>query len=528
MKNPYLSRRRTTYAKHMVVATSEGLAAQAGLEIMKSGGNAIDAAVATAAALTVCEPCSNGIGSDCFAIVYFEGKTYGLNSSGYSSKNISIDKVKARGFDEMPKYGVIPVTVPGTPRGWAALIKRFGNLSLEEVLQPAIKLARQGFAISENVGYYFDKGIEIYQKHNKTAEYNHFFRTFTNNGTRYTAGDIFKNNDLAETLEEIGQTNAESFYKGKLADKIVRFMEKYQGFIDKEDLSQFKSKWVQPLSFNYKGFDILELPPNGQGLTTLMALNLLKDKDFKTNDVSTLHQQIEALKIAFSDTLTYLTDPKFMTINPEFLISPEYKALREKDITPKAKEMSPLDYKSSGTVYLATADKEGNMVSFIQSNYMGFGSGLVVEGTGISLQNRGHTFSLDPDHANALQPRKKTYHTIIPGFITKNDKAVGPFGVMGGFMQPQGHLQVLMNYIDFHMDPQAAIDAPRFRWIENKKVALETYMDKDIVEGLKKHGHHIVIDPNTASFGRGQIIIKKNDHYEAGSETRCNGHIAYE
>jgi gamma-glutamyltranspeptidase/glutathione hydrolase len=525
--NQYLSRRRPTYAKHAVVATSEGLAAQAGLEIIKQGGNAIDAAVATAAALTVVEPCSNGIGSDCFAIVYYQGKTYGLNSSGYSSRNISIDKVKERGFEQMPKFGVVPVTVPGTPKGWAALIKRFGNLSLKEVLEPAIQLARKGFALGETVGYYFDKAIEHYQKQNKTAEYNHFFRTFTDNGKRYKAGDIFKNDDMADTLEQIGQTNADSFYKGTLAEKIVQFMHKYDGFIDEKDLSEFKCEWVNPMSINYKGYDILELPPNGQGLTALMALNLLKDREFKPNDVSSLHQQIEAIKIAFSDTLKYLTDPKHMDIHPEYLISDEYKELRKKDITDHAKEMKPIDYKSAGTVYLATADNEGNMVSFIQSNYMGFGSGLVVEGTGISLQNRGHTFSLDENHANALKPRKKTYHTIIPGFITKNDKAVGPFGVMGGFMQPQGHLQVVMNMIDFDMNPQAALDAPRFRWDQKKNVALESYFDQDIVEGLKSLGHDIKIDPNSGGFGRGQIILKKKDHYEAGTETRCNGHIAY-
>lgn len=527
MTNQYLSRRRPTYAKNAVVATSEGLAAQAGLEILKQGGNAIDAAVATAAALTVVEPCSNGIGSDCFAIVYFEGKTYGLNASGYSSRNISIDKVKEKGFDKMPKFGVIPVTVPGTPKGWAALIKRFGTMSLEDVLQPAIHLARHGFALGETVGYYFDKALAQYQKHNKTAEYNHFFRTFTDNGTRYKAGDTFKNEDMANTLEDIGATNSDSFYKGDLAKKIVRFMKKYDGFIDEEDLSKYKCDWVNPMSINYKGYDILELPPNGQGLTALMALNLLKDRDFKANDLQSIHQQIEATKIAFSDTLKYLTDPKHMQISPDFLISQEYKNLREKDITDKAQDMEPIDYKSAGTVYLATADKDGNMVSFIQSNYMGFGSGLVVEGTGISLQNRGHTFSLDPEHANALAPKKRTYHTIIPGFITKNDKAIGPFGVMGGFMQPQGHLQVVMNLIDYKMNPQAALDAPRFRWDQGKKVALETYFDQEIIDGLKSLGHDILVDPVSGGFGRGQMILKKKDHYEAGCETRCNGHIAY-
>ena len=527
MNNQYFSRRKVTYAKNNVVASSEGLASQAGLDIIKKGGNAIDAAVATAAALTVVEPCSNGIGSDSFAIIHYQGKTYGLNSSGYSSRNISIDKVKARGFNEMPKYGLVPVTVPGTPKAWATLIKRFGNLSLEEVLEPAIHLARHGFVLNETVGYYFDKAIEHYQKHNKTAEYNHFFRVFTDNGRRYKAGDIFRSEEMAETLEEIASSNADSFYKGDLAKKIVNFMKKYDGFIDEDDLSSFSCDFVEPLSVDYKGYDILELPPNGQGMTALMALNLLKDKEFIKDSPSSLHQQIEAIKIAFSDTQKYLTDPKFMKMDVKYLLSQEYKDLRKKDLTDKAKLMEPIDYKSSGTVYLATADQEGNMVSFIQSNYMGFGSGLVVEGTGISLQNRGHTFSLDKEHHNALQARKRTYHTIIPGFIKQNDKAIGPFGVMGGFMQPQGHLQVIMNMIDYHMNPQEALDAPRFRWDQGLKVALETYFDDSIVKGLKELGHDIYVDPIAGGFGRGQIILNKKDHYEVGTETRCNGHIAY-
>jgi gamma-glutamyltranspeptidase/glutathione hydrolase len=527
MNNQYLSRRKPTYAKNNVVASSEGLASQAGLEIIHKGGNAIDAAVACAAALTVVEPCSNGIGSDAFAIVHFQGKTYGLNGSGPSSRHISIDKVKARGYDKMPKYGVVPVTVPGTPKAWAALIKRFGNLSLEEVLQPAIRLARHGFAISETVGYYFDKAIEHYQKTNKTAEFNHFFRVFTDNGRRYQAGDIFKSEDMAKTLEAIGESDANSFYKGDLAKKISHFMKKHNGFIDEKDLADFDVSWVTPISINYKGYDVLELPPNGQGLTALMALNLLKTRAFEANDVQTIHQQIEAIKIAFSDTQTYLTDPHYMKVDPKYLISEAYKQAREKEITDMAKEMSPIDYKSAGTVYLATADQDGNMVSFIQSNYMGFGSGLVVDGTGISLQNRGHTFSLDPEHHNALEPGKRTYHTIIPGFIKKDDHAIGPFGVMGGFMQPQGHLQVIMNMVDFGMDPQAALDAPRFRWDQGLDVALETYFDEAIVKGLMAKGHKTKTDPVSGGFGRGQIILHKKDHYQVGTESRCNGHIAH-
>lgn len=527
MNNPFESYKQCVYAKHGVVATSEGLAAQAGLEILKKGGNAIDAAVATAAALTVVEPCSNGIGSDNFALIYYHNKLYGMNSSGYSSRNISIDKVKAKGFDQMPRSGVIPITVPGTPKGWASAVKRFGKLSLEEVLAPAIRLARNGFAIGHQVGWYFDKAIEHYQKIHTGEAYQHFFDVFTRNGVRYQAGDIFKSDDLADTLEEIAKTNADSFYTGRLAKKIVSFMERHGGFIDAKDLADYDVEFVEPIRTNYRGYDICEIPPNGQGITALMALNLLRDRPYELRDAETVHRQIEAIKIAFSDTMTYVTDPMFMQVNPGFLLSDSYAKKRRMDIQEKAGTPEPIDYKSAGTVYLATADEEGNMVSFIQSNYMGFGSGIVIDGTGISMQNRGHTFSLDPDHHNRLEPRKRTYHTIIPGFIMKGNEAVGPFGVMGGFMQPQGHLQVIMNLFDFNLNPQAALDAPRFRWDKGLQVALENHFDPDILDDLKKRGHILTVENRNSGFGRGQIILKRNGHYLAGTETRCDGHIAY-
>jgi gamma-glutamyltranspeptidase/glutathione hydrolase len=450
-----------------------------------------------------------------------------MNSSGYSSKNISIDKVKARGFDKMPTNGVIPITIPGSPKGWANLINKWGNLSLLEVLTPAINLARNGFIISETVGFYFERAMTIYKKRNHGKEYDQFFKVFTKNGEPYKAGDLYKSEYHAKTLEEIGKTNSDSFYKGELADKIVTFMEKYNGFIDKSDLSEFDSEFVEPISVNYKGYDVCEIPPNGQGITALMALNLLKDENLEQGTIETLHKQIEALKIAFSDTLKYVTDPKFMKINSSFLLSEEYVKLRKKDITNKALLNEPIDYKKAGTVYLATADKDGNMVSFIQSNYMGYGSGVVIDETGIAMQNRGHTFSLDESHHNKLEPRKRTYHTIIPGFLMKDNKAVGPFGVMGGFMQPQGHLQVVMNLVDFNMNPQSALDAPRFRWDEKRKVALENTFDVYVAQMLKEKEHDVNIELYSGGFGRGQIILKENDHYIAGTETRCDGFIAY-
>lgn len=526
MNNQFYSKKQPVYAKHGMVATSEGLASQVGLEILKKGGNAIDAAVATAAALTVVEPTSNGIGSDCFAIVYFNEKLYGLNASGYSSKNISIEKVKEQGHDTMPSKGVIPITVPGTPKGWARLIERFGNLSLLEVLEPAIHLAENGFCISETVGYYFEKAMQVYQNNNTTSEFNHFYRVFTKNGISYQAGDVFKSKWHADTLKEIGSTNADSFYHGSLSKKIVSFMNQYDGFIDESDLAEFDVEFVEPISINYKGFDVYEIPPNGQGITALMALNLLKD-DVVSSKIECIHRQIEALKIAFSDTLKYVTDEKFMKISSSFLLSDDYVELRKKEIGDRASVPEPIDYKGSGTVYLATADSYGNMVSFIQSNYMGFGSGIVIDDTGIAMQNRGHTFSLDHSHHNALEPRKRTYHTIIPGFLMKQGTPIGPFGVMGGFMQPQGHLQLMMNYIDFNMNPQEALDAPRFRFDHGLHVHFEHSFDSYVLQQLQSKGHQVHVDVRSGGFGRGQMIVKTTQGYIGGTETRCDGMISY-
>ncbi len=527
MNNKFTSKRQPIHALNGVVATSEGLASQAGLEVLKRGGNAIDAAIATAAALTVVEPTSNGIGSDCFAIVYYQGTLHGMNASGYSSKHITIEKVKARGFTTMPSSGIIPITVPGTPKGWARLIEKFGTLSLQEVLAPAIKLAREGFIISETVGYYFERAIKHYKKHNQTSEFDHFYRVFTKAGEPYKAGDFFQSEYHATTLEEIANTNSDSFYTGNLAKKITSFMKKHNGFINESDLAEYDVEFVEPISINYKGIDVFEIPPNGQGITALMALNLLKEHSFSEGNIDTIHHQIEAIKIAFSDTLKYVTDPEFMKINPDFLLSDVYLAYRKKDLTNKAVLHQPIEYNKAGTVYLATADNKGNMVSFIQSNYMGFGSGIAIDDTGIAIQNRGHTFSLDETHHNKLEPRKRTYHTIIPGFLMKGGEPLGPFGVMGGFMQPQGHLQVVMNLFDFGMNPQEALDAPRFRWDKALQVALEDTFHLDIINQLKEKGHQITIETNHGGFGRGQIILKNKNGYTSGTETRCDGTISY-
>jgi len=389
-------------------------------------------------------------------------------------------------------------------------------------------LARNGFVISETVGYYFNRAIKAYKNYNKGPQFEQFFKVFTNdNGEPYQAGDVFKSDELASTLEKIAMTHAKDFYEGELAKDIVAFMKQYNGFIDANDLASYNVEWVEPISVHYKGYDICEIPPNGQGITALMALNLLKKEHFTHQSIDCLHKQIEATKLAFSDTLKYVTDPKFMRMNPDYLLSDRYVDDRYLELKNYARKYDPIDYHKSGTVYLATADQYGNMVSFIQSNYMGFGSGIVIDKTGISMQNRGHTFSLDESHDNKLEPRKRTYHTIIPGFLMKDKKAVGPFGVMGGFMQPQGHLQVIMNMIDFKMNPQSALDAPRFRWDEGLKVSLENTYDPYVAEMLQKKGHQVTIDVTSGGFGRGQIILKEKAGYIAGTETRCDGHIAY-
>ena len=526
---PYPSKRNCVYGKKGMVATSQPLAAQAGLDILKKGGNAIDAAIATAACLTVVEPTSNGIGSDAFALVWTKGELYGLNASGYAPSNISIEQLKALGYNEMPRFGMIPVTIPGTPKGWAKLSKRFGKLPLIDVLQPAIDYANHGYPISPTLGYHWENAFKIYQKNLKGPEFKNWFNTFAPLGRAPKIGEIWQSKDHAQTLKAIGETYADAFYKGNIADKIVDFSNKNNGFITKSDLINYEVDWVKPISIHYKDYDIWELPPNGQGLVALLALNILKNDTFETKDCTdTYHKQIEAMKLAFADGLAYITDPKYMKTSVEDLLSDTYAAQRRRLITDKALEPTPGMPPKSGTVYLATADEEGNMVSYIQSNYMGFGSGIVIPNTGIALQNRGHTFSLNPNDENALKPLKKTYHTIIPGFLTKDKQAVGPFGVMGGFMQPQGHMQVIMNSIDFKLNPQAALDAPRWQWIKGKSIAVEKTFDQQIIKDLILKGHDIKIDEQTSSFGRGQIIWRnpKTGVLVGGTESRTDGYIA--
>ncbi|MCM3360922.1 gamma-glutamyltransferase family protein [Niallia sp. MER TA 168] len=527
--NPYPSQRNTVFAKKGMVATSQPLAAQAGLEILQKGGNAIDAAIATAAALTVVEPTSNGIGGDAFALVWVKDKLHGLNASGPAPNDISIDDLKAKGFEKMPTHGVIPVTVPGVPSAWAALAEKFGKLPLKETLAPAIRLAEEGYPISPTLGKYWNLAYNRFKEIFQGEEYKPWFDTFAPNGKVPQIGEIWSSKGHAATLRSIAETNAESFYRGELADKISQFMEEHDGYLRKEDLARFYPEWVDPISVSYKGYDVWEIPPNGQGLVALMALNIAKGFDLTEKDsVDTYHKHIEAMKLAFTDGKAFITEEKEMPHTVSELLSEEYAALRREIIGEHAVTPEPLSPPKGGTVYLAAADEEGNMISYIQSNYMGFGSGIVIPETGIGLQNRGHDFSLDPTHPNALKPGKRTYHTIIPGFLTKDNKPVGPFGVMGGYMQPQGHFQVITNTIDFHLNPQAALDAPRWQWMEGKKILVEPHFPNYLAQALARRGHEIQTATDYGHFGRGQIIWRDEETGAliGGTESRTDGAIA--
>mgnify|MGYP000924409874 FL=1 len=524
---PYTSNRITLSAKNGVVCASNALASQAGLDMLKKGGNAVDAAIATAACLTVVEPTANGIGGDNFAIVWINNHLYGMNSNGYSPYEISLEKVKINN-DTMPVHGWTPVLVPGAPKGWASLSKRFGNLTLLECLQPAIDYAQNGFPVAANVAKMWEKAFNrnLILYGNK-LEFEEWFRTYTFDGRAPEAFQIIKLPNHAKTLKLIGESNGDEFYHGELADKIEEDSICHGGYIRKKDLEDFETSWVEPLSINYRGYDVVELPPSGQGMVALMALNVLNNYNVTERNTEYYHNVFEAMKIGFADGIHYITDPKMMTINHKDLLRPAYGQKRYKQITEKAQIFTEDNPYQSGTVYFCSADKDGNMVSMIQSNYMGFGSGIVVKDTGISLQNRGADFKLDENHINCLAPHKRTYHTIIPGLLMKDDNCVGVFGVMGGYMQPQGHVQVISNLIDFNLNPQMALDCPRWQWMKEKQFVVENTFDNNITLGLISKGHEITIAPDNIIFGRGQIILKlDNGAYAAGTESRTDGNIA--
>ncbi|WP_430790372.1 gamma-glutamyltransferase [Virgibacillus flavescens] len=527
--HPYPTTRNAVYGSKGMVATSQPLASQAGLDILKKGGNAIDAAIATAACLTVVEPTSNGIGGDAFALVWTKGELHGLNGSGRAPKNISIDAVKEAGHEEIPKYGWTPVTVPGAPGAWAELSNKFGKLPLTEVLEPAINYATEGYPVSPTLGKFWKKGYGVFKEKLTDDVFANWFNTFAPKGRAPEIGEVWSSKDHAETLRLIAETNAESFYHGELAEKIAEFSKQNGGYLTAEDLAAHETEWVKPINVNYRGYDVWEIPPNGQGIVALQALNILKGFKFPEKEsVDTYHKQVEAIKLAFADAHKHVTEEAHMKHSTSALLSEEYAEVRRNLIGDEALQPEAGEPSSSGTVYLATADNEGNMVSFIQSNYMGFGSGLVVPGTGIGLQNRGHNFSLDKEHVNALKGGKKTFHTIIPGFLTKDKQPVGPFGVMGGFMQPQGHVQVMMNTIDFGLNPQAALDAPRWQWMKDKTVEVENRFPHHLAQALADRGHDIKVALEPNSFGRGQIIWRDPESgvLVGGTESRTDGNVA--
>ncbi|MBE6990216.1 MAG: gamma-glutamyltransferase family protein [Ruminococcaceae bacterium] len=529
----YPSQRYPIYARGGMVNCSSPQAASAGLEILRRGGNAMDAAVAAAATLTVVEPTANGIGSDAFALVWSEKdrRLFGLNASGPAPMLASAERVLSDGNDcggKMPRRGWTPVTVPGAPGAWAELAGRFGRLPLAEDLAPAVRYAREGYPCAPNLAHIWQQDLRRYQAELTGPAFAGWFRTFAPEGRAPEAGDMIRLPDHAATLEAIGSTDAAAFYTGDIARRIDAESRKFGGYLRYEDLAAFEAKWVEPIRVNYRGYEVCEIPPNGQGIVALMALNILKEFDFPRRDnAETCHRQLEAIKMAFADAFHYVTDPAHMTIDYQSLLDPAYGAMRAREMGDTSRIWSHAVPPRSGTVYLCCADGEGNMVSFIQSNYMGFGSGIVVDGTGVSLQNRGADFSLDPAAANCLQPGKRSYHTIIPGFLLKDGAPVGPFGVMGAYMQPQGHVQVVMNYVDFHMDPQQALDAPRWQWMRDGSVTVETRFDSQLARELRRRGHDVRVELSTPSFGRGQMIVRlDNGVLVGGTESRTDSNIA--
>ena len=530
----YPSQRFPIYARGGMVNASSPQASAAGLDVLRQGGNAMDAAVAAAAALTVVEPTANGIGSDAFALIWSakDQKLYGLNSSGPAPMLASIEKVTEDGKavdGKMPVFGWAPVTVSGAPKAWAEINARFGRLSLKQDLAPAVRYAREGYPCAPTLAQMWQRAFSRYSKTLNGPEFNAWYQTFTPNGRPYEAGEMIRLPDHADTLEAIGETDAAAFYTGELAKKIDAESRKFGGYLRYEDLAAFEAKWVEPIRVNYRGYQVCEIPPNGQGIVALMALNILNNLALTDKDsAETAHRQLEAIKIAFADAFHYVTDPERMQIDYLTLLDPAYGAQRAKEITDQAQTYTHAIPPKSGTVYMCCADGDGNMVSYIQSNYMGFGSGIVISGTGIALQNRGSDVSLNPADANCLQPGKRTYHTIIPGFLLSGDGSpVGPFGVMGGYMQPQGHLQVVSNYVDFRMDPQQALDAPRWQWMRDNRVTVETRFDPHLAEALQRRGHNISVDLSTPSFGRGQMIVRlDNGVLVGGTESRTDSNIA--
>ena len=519
-----------------MVATSHPLATQIGLDILKQGGTAVDAAIAANIALGLMEPTGNGIGGDLFAIVW-DAKTkelHGLNASGPAPKNLSIDYFKQQGLTKIPSYGPLPVTVPGAVDGWVKLHERFGKLKFESLFEPTIEYAIKGFPITETIAYYLDRSQKRFEN------YPNFNEVWVKNGKMPQKGEIFKNPQLANTLKTIAKKGREGFYEGTIAQTMAEFVQSQGGFLSYDDLAGFHSEWTPPVSTNYRGYDVWELPPNGQGIAALQILNILENYDLKGMGLYSseyIHLFTEVKKIVFADRAKYYADPHFADIPVKELISKNYAKERAKliDLNHVSATDEPGILKSGDTIYLTVADKYGNMVSLIQSNYRGMGSGMMPPGLGFMLQDRGELFSLDKNHRNSLLGGKRPFHTIIPAFVTKDGKPFMSFGVMGGATQPQAHAQIIINMVDFGLNLQEAGDAPRIVHSGSSQptdeimkdggtLSLESGFGKTIEDELTAIGHTIKYEKGI--FGGYQAIMLKNGVYYGASETRKDGQAA--
>lgn len=538
----FKSRRSAVIGRRGMVATSQPLAVAAGLEILGQGGNAADAAVATAAALNVTEPTSTGIGGDAFALYYqaAAGKVTALNASGRAPAALTLERIAKEDLGpELPPFHPYTITVPGACSGWCSLVESHGRLEMSQVLAPAIRLAEEGFPVAPTTAYFWQRGAE----RQLAAAQNGHELTIDGRGPR--PGEIFRNPGLARTFRTVAEGGAEAYYRGEIAEAIAAVIQEAGGCMTREDLAAHTATWDEPISTLYRGFRVWECPPNGQGLTALIALNILEGFDLASLgplSAPRLHLQIEALRLAFADTRWYVADPRYSPIPLSQLLSKDYAAQRRALIDPSRATLDQqrgAPVASSDTVYLTAVDAEGNACSFINSNYMGFGTGIVPKGCGFTLQNRGHNFTLDPQHPNALAPGKRPYHTIIPAMITTNREPSGAegrqqlfasYGVMGGFMQPQGHLQVASGLIDDGLDPQAALDRPRFIIQSGQAggdVSLEHGISEDVLVRLLTMGHPVQMSAGfgRAIFGRGQVILRdpQNQALWGGSDPRADG-----
>ena len=528
---PYASARLPVFARN-IVSTSHPLAAQAGLRMMQQGGNAVDAAIAAAAAMTITEPVSNGLGSDAFCILWDGQKLHGLNASGPAPQAWTPDYFHRKyGEDAInpPKRGWDSVTVPGAVSAWATMSERFGKLPFADLMAPAIEIAERGYLIPVVVQQKWAAATPLLQSLPGFAE------SYLPWGRAPNVGELFQFKAAAKGLRAIAQTKGRAFYEGEIAEALVRFSDQHGGAMTLKDLANYQAEWVEPIAQNYRGYTLHEIPPNGQGIAALIALGILENFDLasmKVDGVDSQHLQIEAMKLAFADVYRYVADPKHMEVTPAQMLDPAYLKSRANLIDmKKAQDFQAGNPVKGGTIYLTAADENGMMVSFIQSNYMGFGSGVVEPTYGISLQNRGFGFSTDPkglNPANLVAPGKRPFQTIIPAFLTQNGQPVMSYGVMGGNMQPQGHMQTLVRMLDYGQNPQTACDAPRWRYNEGMSINAEANMDANTVQGLNDLGHELeVINDSYQDFGAGQFIWRMGDPkvegYVAASDPRRDG-----